>query len=180
MREESYDIMDGSGKYTGRTKPRGLVHRDGDWHRTAHIWVMNFADELLLQRRSPKKDSFPNMLDVSAAGHISAGETPIEGALRELKEELGISANPTDLNLLGTVKMQSVQPNYFNNEFVDIYLYHTSLSADQMTPQPDEVAEIFFVPLAELKHMVQEKDPELLAHDVEYELLFKYLDNKSI
>ena len=178
MSEEKYDILDENGHYTGKTKSRSLVHRDGDWHRTAHIWVMNPAGELLLQRRSPEKDSYPNMLDISAAGHIAAGEEPVIGALRELQEELGITARPEDLTLLGTIKAESLglQPGYNNNEFTDLYLYRTTLSADEMTPQPEEVSEIFFVPFAKLKAMVENHQPDLLPHGEEYELLMRYIE----
>jgi len=43
------------------------------------------------------KDSFPCRYDTSSAGHIQAGDEPLESAVRELSEELGIQANPDDL-----------------------------------------------------------------------------------
>lgn len=51
---------------------------------------MNDKKELLLQKRSATKKSHPNFWDISGAGHIRAGETVTEGAIRELKEELGV------------------------------------------------------------------------------------------
>ena len=53
--------------------------------------------DLLLQKRSKEKDSFPGCYDISSAGHISAGDEPLETALRELEEELGIKAEPEQL-----------------------------------------------------------------------------------
>ena len=44
-----------------------------------------------------RKDSFPGCYDISSAGHISAGDEPLETALRELEEELGIKAEPEQL-----------------------------------------------------------------------------------
>lgn len=73
MAEEFFDILDGNGNKTGKIKPRTKVHRDGDWHKAVHIWVINHKREILLQRRCATKDSNPNMLTISVAGHLSAG-----------------------------------------------------------------------------------------------------------
>mmetsp|Transcript_7056 Transcript_7056/g.11033 ORF Transcript_7056/g.11033 Transcript_7056/m.11033 type:complete len:158 (+) Transcript_7056:57-530(+) len=59
---------------TGEVKKRSQVHKDGDWHRSMHLWLYqsNLANDsarVLLQRRSPYKDTHPNLLDVSCAGH---------------------------------------------------------------------------------------------------------------
>src|SRR5215510_7041074 len=100
---EIFDIYDENMRHIG-TKERSAVHRDGDWHKTFHAWVI-FRDErgdwVLLQKRSADKDTFPNLLDISAAGHYSAGETMQDG-LRELHEELGLTeAKFEDLIPLG-------------------------------------------------------------------------------
>mmetsp|Transcript_7353 Transcript_7353/g.16102 ORF Transcript_7353/g.16102 Transcript_7353/m.16102 type:complete len:241 (+) Transcript_7353:262-984(+) len=83
-----------SPKPTGNVKERGRVHVDGDWHRSVQIWIVEAnsqRDELrvLLQKRSPYKDTHPNLLDVSCAGHVNAGDGVLDTALKELEEELG-------------------------------------------------------------------------------------------
>ena len=52
--------------------------------------------ELLLQKRSQQKDSYPGCYDISSAGHSPAGVDFIPSALRELKEELGLDARPVE------------------------------------------------------------------------------------
>ena len=52
------------------------------------------------------KDSFPGRYDTSSAGHIQVGDEPLESAVRELSEELGIQANPDDLHFAGTFPIQ--------------------------------------------------------------------------
>ena len=97
---EFFDILDEKGNKTGRIKERSLVHEDGDIHGTVHIWIRRKTEkgyDLLLQKRSKQKDSFPGCYDISSAGHISAGDEPLETALRELEEELGIKAEPEQL-----------------------------------------------------------------------------------
>ena len=62
---------------TGERKLKSEVHRDGDWHRSSHVWLLSPEGRLLLQRRSEAKVTWPGLWDVSAAGHISAGESAV-------------------------------------------------------------------------------------------------------
>ncbi len=97
---EIFDIVDEKGIPTGETIERTQAHEKGVRHRTAHIWIVREQDgkaQLLLQKRSAEKDSFPGRFDTSSAGHIQAGDEPEESAIRELHEELGIRAAKEDL-----------------------------------------------------------------------------------
>ena len=117
--EEMFDILDENGNKTGKTKLRSEVHRDGDWHKAVHIWIINNNGDVLLQRRCATKDSNPNMLDISSAGHLSAGDDSLTGALRELKEELNLDINPEDLHFIKTLKRTSkYTATFINNEFM--------------------------------------------------------------
>ena len=87
---ELIDVLDEKRNNTGEILSREEVHKKGLWHKTAHIWVINSKGDILLQKRSPLKITSPNMWTTSASGHLSAGDSSIEGALRELKEEIRI------------------------------------------------------------------------------------------
>ena len=101
---EYIDIFDYNNNPTGEIKEKTQAHEDGNFHRTAHVWIMNDKKELLIQKRSSTKKSHPNFWDISGAGHIRAGETVIEGAIRELKEELGLEVKEEDLQYIATIK----------------------------------------------------------------------------
>ena len=75
---EYIDIFDENNNPTGQIKEKGKAHEEGDFHRTAHVWIINDKNELLLQKRSANKKSHPNCWDISGAGHIKAGESVIE------------------------------------------------------------------------------------------------------
>lgn len=82
---EYFDICDEMGQPTGNTIERAEAHRLGIRHRTAHVWIIRREQgriQVLLQQRSPQKDSFPGLWDTSSAGHIPAGCEPLESALR--------------------------------------------------------------------------------------------------
>lgn len=95
--KEDFDLLDENGNKTGKTKLRTEVHRNGDWHKAVHIWIINNKGDVLLQRRCATKDSDSNMLDISSAGHLSVGDDSLTGAIRELKEELNLDVNKEEL-----------------------------------------------------------------------------------
>ena len=93
---EYLDIVDENGVPTGKIAERTAAHKQGLRHRTSHVWILRERAgkvEVLLQKRSQNKDSFPGCYDISSAGHIPAGVDFIPSALRELKEELGCSVS---------------------------------------------------------------------------------------
>ena len=72
-------------------QPRSVVHRTGLKHRATHVLVFNSRGELFLQKRSMKKDRQPGVWDSSASGHVDSGEDYDTSAVRELREEIGLS-----------------------------------------------------------------------------------------
>jgi isopentenyl-diphosphate delta-isomerase len=94
--EEIFDVCDEHDRVIG-TAPRSAVHAGRLLHRAVHIFVLNSRGELLLQRRSARKDEFPLTLTSSASGHLSAGEDYASAATRELQEELGLSGKLEEL-----------------------------------------------------------------------------------
>ena len=177
--EEMFDILDENGNKTGKTKLRSEVHRDGDWHKAVHIWIINNNGDVLLQRRCATKDSNPNMLDISSAGHLSAGDDSLTGALRELKEELNLDINPEDLHFIKTLKRTSMYTaTFINNEFDDLYILRINKKIDDMKFQKEEISEIMYVPYKIFKKMVKNKQSDLLRHEDEFEILFNLFDKE--
>ena len=96
--EEILDLLDASGNVTGTVR-RAEVHGNPSLrHRAVHVFVTDSQGRYFLQKRSSYKRVQPDKWDTSVGGHIPAGETYEQGALRELEEELGIIlADPTHL-----------------------------------------------------------------------------------
>lgn len=168
---EYIDIFDPNNNPTGEVKEKMQAHEDGNFHRTAHVWIINDKKELLLQKRSESKKSHPNCWDISAAGHIKSGESVIEGALRELKEELGVETKEKDLQYITTIK-NTKDPK--NMEFQYVYLWNCNKTEKEYIFADNEVAEVKYVYYKELEKMVQERVEGLLIHE-EYQYLFNYI-----
>ena len=162
MSEEIFDIVDENGMPTGETITRAEAHEKGVRHRTAHIWLVRNRDgknEVLLQKRALNKDSFPGRYDTSSAGHIQAGDEPLESALRELAEELGVAAKPDELEFVDTFQIQYEKEFhgkvFRDNEIAFVYIYKCNMEADQFTIQKEELDSVAWFDLEEVYEACQ-------------------------
>ena len=87
--DEIFDVVNERDEVIGQ-RTRGEVHRLGLRHRAVHVLVFNGRGELFLQKRSLRKDTFPGAWDSSTSGHLDTGEDYDAGAVRELREEIGL------------------------------------------------------------------------------------------
>ena len=137
---ELLEVFDRDGRPTGRAKPRGAVHIDGDWHLAFHCWILR-ADgkEIVLQQRSPAKDSYPGCWDAAAAGHWRFGESPAEAA-REIAEELGIEVRFDDLLYVGRERAARTYRNGLKDrELHEVYVLALDQPLMGFRPDPHEV-----------------------------------------
>ncbi|CAN8270684.1 unnamed protein product [Cochlearia groenlandica] len=179
MAEEHLDVLTKSGEKTGVSKPRGEIHRDGDYHRAVHVWIfVETTQELLLQLRSDDKDSWPGQWDISSAGHITAGDPSLLSAQRELEEELGLKL-PKDAFEKIFVFLQECVINdgkFINNEFNDVYLVTIMhpIPLEAFTLQKEEVSAVKYIPYEEYITVLAKDDPSYVPYDVngEYGKLF--------
>ncbi len=182
---EMIDLRNRDGSRTGEVKERTLVHRDGDLHGTSHVWLVRRrpdrgSADVLLQKRSADKDSFPGYYDISSAGHIPAGQDFLESAVRELGEELGIAAKPEELHFLfshiGYHEQEFYGSLFKNHEYSYVYLYECDLEPQEMKLQDSEVESVLWIDYREcldgirnntLKHCIFADEFEKLAEGIE-------------
>lgn len=165
---EIFDIVDENGVPTGESVERNEAHANGTRHRTAHVWIARKVDEkwqVLLQKRALTKDSFPGRYDTSSAGHIQAGDEPLESAIRELKEELGIAASSEQLEFAGTFHIQYEKEfhgrMFKDNEIAFVYIYTGKIDIENITVQEEELECVEWFNLEETYN-------ECLAHNQKF------------
>lgn len=168
---ELLDVLTSGGVRTGRTKPKADVHRDGDWHFASHVWLVTPEGRVLLQLRSPKKENWPDLWDISVAGHVSAGESAVEAAIREAREELGLHLSAANLTHLGTLRWHAVLDDgaYIENEFHEVFVTKLDVDLAQLVLDPEEVADVALVMPDEIERY------DVVPHEEEYALLRRYL-----
>ena len=151
--EEMFDVYDEHGKYVG-IKPKSFCHSNnpGVFHKPVWIWIINSNSKILIQKRAETKKFMPNKWDSSATGHVSAGETSLQGCIREVFEELGILFKENDFVFLGEFPAPEVW------EFGQVYLLKADFSLDEITLQKEEVSEAKWIDFESFKILFKSAD----------------------
>lgn len=126
---------------------RAQVHQEKLLHRAVHVMVVNGQGEVLLQKRSFRKDQFPRRWDSSASGHVDAGESYDECATRELREELGLK---TPVRFVARIPA-SEQTGF---EFIALY---TASGDEPLNLDPFEIETAGYFPLKTIERWIQRR-----------------------
>ena len=137
---ERWDLLDEQCRLTGKTMLRGQPVPPGYYYRFVHVFVRNPQGQLLIQKRSQSKKSFPGTWAVTG-GAVISGESSREAACRELSEEMGIRIPLTAFHFVDRIRLA--------HAFLDIWSAETALTIDEMVLQADEVDAARFVSPAE-------------------------------
>ncbi|MDE1865341.1 MAG: NUDIX domain-containing protein [Candidatus Micrarchaeota archaeon] len=141
--EELVDIYDKENKPNGMVKSRAEAHKSRLFHRTVHIWVYTADSKVLIQLRANTEQN-PNLWDLSVAGHVDAGEEPVDAAVREIKEELGIGIERS--------KLEFIMINRDSYHFQYVYIFRFDGMLNKLKPQLEEVRELSLVPIDEFEN----------------------------
>lgn len=194
---ELFEILNEDGTKSGLVRERGVAHRDGSLHETVHTWIVRRAEvdpgqsvdgeftggktrwEVLLQKRSAVKDSNPGCYDISSAGHLSAGDTPLEGALRELREELGVEAEAEDLHFVGHHRGRFQAPfhgkMFRDNEYSNVYVMTRPVQESMFCLQEDEVESVRWMDYDECRRRIHEGSLPNCIYEDEFDMVGQYL-----
>ena len=142
---ELWDLVDGSRNLLGKLHTRGEETRDGEYHIVVEIFTINVDGRILLTQRDALK-TYP-LLWESTGGSVTAGETSLQGAIRELEEETGLLVKPQDLQCIGEIKR--------GNYYLDSYIWKSreNIEISELKLQPGEVCDTKLVTLQELDEM---------------------------
>lgn len=119
--------------------------RRGEYHINVFVWIFNSAGELLLTKRSPEKESYPNLWETTG-GAVLAGETSRQAIVRELREETGLCAAPEEFVFLDSVRGKTW--------FSDTYALRRDAPLSQIVLQPGETCGARWVTRAAFERMI--------------------------
>ena len=143
---EIFDIVDKIDRVLGQAS-RFEIHEKGLLHRSIHIFCRTGPNKWVLQRRSSQKDLDPLMWTTSCSGHVDTGESYLQAAVRECREELGVHVSAHELS-----EILRLSPCFeTGNEFVRVYLLQNFIHP---LPDLDEISEIFVGGLDEINQML--------------------------
>lgn len=171
--EESLALVTEEGEISTKSASKAEVHRQGLWHMTSHIYIFDSRGRLLLQKRSLQKSSSPGKLQVSVSGHVNAGESPKQAAMREGQEEMGILIDQNrlrEVSAINAMKRSYMTEEGPNNEFTTVYAYTaTDEEIAQITKNYNlnESDELWLIPPQTFEDMIQQ-DPRLFSQSLLY------------
>lgn len=143
---ELWDVYNEKRIKTGKTHLRGVPLSAGEFHLVVQIWMVNSCGEVLLTRRHPEK-TYGNLWECTG-GSVLSGEDSLTGALREVREEVGIALRREDAQLLKSERRKQ--------SFYDIWLFHKDFSITEVQLQPEEVTAAKWVTRAIYEDMARQ------------------------
>ena len=173
--QERIDIINIRGEKTGESATYDEVHKRGLMHRTVHIWLINDKEQLLLQKRVQNKRAYPLHWDISAAGHISAGESSLEAAQKEVREEIGLDIPSDQFRFLFTIKQERLihGDDFIDDEINDIYLVKYNGHTSDFKLGSDEVESVKWIDIPQFKAWIKGTGEKIVPHEEEYRHLLK-------
>jgi len=124
---------------------KDYLHENGFFHRAVHVFIEVFGGYFIVQQKAKHTEN-GGLLSSSVSGHVRYGESYLEAAIRETKEELGLDVESEELEEIAYVSACGVT----NNEFVKLYSYLLDPTKEVITINEEELDGIIILPLGEL------------------------------
>lgn len=174
--EELVDVLNEKGMYTGETQTREICSKKGLWHKAVCVFIINSKNQVLLQKRSANKKTWPNMWDVTAGGNVLAGEFGFQAIIRECKEELGIELNKNDITFIGSAISTNEKGDIINNYFNEYYIASKEIDITKLQLQEEEVSEVRWIDKKEIIEKIKDKHNGITDKEGCWEYLIKYYE----
>ncbi len=160
---ELWDLYNENRELTGRDHIRGEKVPQGYYHLVVHVWIRNSKGEYLISQRSADRPTCPLMWEC-VGGSVLKGEDSLTGALRETKEEVGLTLSPEDGKLVYSVVGRVINGVRFT-DILDVWLfeYDGPVSLEQATTK--EVAQTAWMTKKEIQALF---DDGKLVHTLGY------------
>ena len=122
------------------------------------------------------------MWDITAGGHVLAGEFGFQAIIREAKEELGINLNKNDITFIGSSISTNIKNNIINRHFNEYYIANKDVDETSLILQKDEVSEVKWIDKGDIIQKIQNNYDSITEKEGCWEYLMKYyewLENRS-
>ena len=140
---ELWDLYDKNRNKLNKTIIRGTKIPDGEYFLVVDVWIINLEKKILIIQRHPEKPF--GLLWECTGGAVLSGESSIDGAIREVMEEIGLQPKKEQFLVFHSMLDK--------NRFVDTYLLHYDINTQNLKLQPEEVIDAKLVRFTDLKEM---------------------------
>ena len=160
--------------FTGEIMDKEDAHNKNLLHNEVGIFIINDKNEILLQKRSTNKKMWPNTWDITAGGHVLAGEFGFQSILRECEEELGIKLNKNDITFIGAGISTNIKGNIVNNHFNEYYVANKEIDETKLKLQEEEVSAIRWIDKEKIIKQIKNNYEGITDKEGCWEYLIKY------
>ena len=167
---EYVDIYNSHREKTGIVREKGADLAHGEYICIAHLVIFNSKDEMLIQKRAANKELWAGYWDISAGGGVTSGETPVETAMRETFEELGVCIDLIEQRPMLTI--------YYPIGFDDYFIVERDIPLHSILAQQEEVSEVKWADKENILQMTKEGTFVHYKHGF-IELLFALKGNRG-
>ena len=160
---EIWDLYDENRELLGKDHVRGEQLPIDGYHLVVHVWIRNSKGEYLIVQRSANRPTFPLVWEC-VDGSVIKGEDSLQGALREVKEEVGVDLLPEK----GHVILSDIKKIEFGkvvNKIVDVWLFEYDGEVDLSNATTDEVAQVAWMNRSQIKELF---DANMFVDTLEY------------
>ncbi len=160
---EIWDLYDENRELLGKDHVRGEQLPIDGYHLVVHVWIRNSKGEYLIAQRTANRPTFPLVWEC-VDGLVIKGEDSLQGALREVKEEVGVDLLPEK----GHVILSDIKKIEFGkvvNKIVDVWLFEYDGEVDLSNATTDEVAQVAWMNRSQIKELF---DANMFVHTLEY------------
>ena len=150
---ELWDIYDKDFNRTGRLHERGIPLQPGDYHLVVHIWIVNAKGKFFITKRSPCI-SFGNIWQATG-GSATTGDDSLSAALRETKEETGVTLVPENGVLFNHRRVDYMHGNSVNagGGWIDAWLFRQEIKPEEIVLQPEETCDAMWASVETILQM---------------------------
>ena len=142
INEEYFDVLNECGEFTNKIATREECHKQGLWLRAVYGFIFNKKGDVLLPKRAKTRKLWPDLWDITAGGHVLAGEFGEQALQREIKEELGLDVETNEIKYLVGSTSTNIQGNIINNHFNECYIVTKDVDISKIKLQKEEVSDI--------------------------------------
>lgn len=147
---EIWDLYDRDRRIIG-AHTRGEPLPTGGYHLVVHVWIKNREGKYLLSQRAADRPSYPLWWETTG-GSVLQGETSLQGALRETKEEVGVDLDPAAGRLPFSRRREEYQ------DFMDVWLFEYDGPVDLRSATTAEVAQVRWMTVEEIRTLFDREE----------------------
>ena len=150
---EIWDLYNENRELLGKDHVRGEQLPIDGYHLVVHVWIRNSKGEYLISQRSANRPIFPLVWEC-VDGSVVKGEDSLQGALREVKEEVGVDLLPEKGQVILS-DMKKIEFGKVVNKIVDVWLFEHDGEVDLSNATTDEVAQVDWMNREQIKELFE-------------------------